>query len=284
MWDDGDGTTSPLEASIRAAQREIVDQEVFAALIREAATLPTATASVSEQLTTIEAAQGIELRFELVCQPLNLAIMGLFFFSLHGADVLQVSRDGHPDDLPHGPEHLGARCDLIYATLQLLLVRAHARQKTRRWAASGSSGQQSTRAATPLILRPLLDIIQYEAFCQRVQTEVNSVARILSSAAIHTRVRLSGLGENSLSVLRMLSDVEDAGRIGGEVILRIDHRYAIHQRFDNYAAASLIMRLLLPSFQTHDPPRIAGAFFVDSTPVPCDPARCIDTAAGPASF
>jgi mediator of RNA polymerase II transcription subunit 17, fungi type len=75
-WNNKDGDVSPLEASIRAAQREVVDHEIFAALVREAATLPTATASVSEQLTTIEAAQGIELRFELVCPPLNLAIMG----------------------------------------------------------------------------------------------------------------------------------------------------------------------------------------------------------------
>jgi mediator of RNA polymerase II transcription subunit 17 len=155
--------------------------------------------------------------------------MGILPCSLLGTDVLQVSRDGYPDDLPHGPEHLGARCDLIHASLQLLLVRAHARQKTRRWAASGSSGPQSTRAAPPPVLRPLLDIIQYETFCERVWTEVNQAARVLSSAAIHARARFSGLGDSSSSVLHMLSDVEDAGRIGGEAILRINHRYAAYQ-------------------------------------------------------
>jgi mediator of RNA polymerase II transcription subunit 17 len=81
-WDDGDRTADPLEGSIRAAQREIVDHEVFSAIVREAATLPTASASVSEQLTTIEAAQGIELRFELVrpsaTEPCNYGDPSLF--------------------------------------------------------------------------------------------------------------------------------------------------------------------------------------------------------------
>jgi hypothetical protein len=64
-----DKEITPLEASLHAAQREIVEHELFAALVREAGTLPTASASVSEQLIVIEAAQGIELRFELVSQP-----------------------------------------------------------------------------------------------------------------------------------------------------------------------------------------------------------------------
>jgi hypothetical protein len=68
----GEEDTNPLEAFIRAAQREIVDHEVFTALVQEAGTLPTASASVSEQLIIIEAAQGTELRFELVSETLQL--------------------------------------------------------------------------------------------------------------------------------------------------------------------------------------------------------------------
>lgn len=55
-----------LEGSLKAAQQEIVEQEIFSVLIREAGNLPTASARVSERLIVIDAAQGIELRFELV--------------------------------------------------------------------------------------------------------------------------------------------------------------------------------------------------------------------------
>lgn len=58
--------TSTVDGELQAAQREIVEHEIFAQLIREAGNLPTATARVSEQLVVIEAAQGAELRFELV--------------------------------------------------------------------------------------------------------------------------------------------------------------------------------------------------------------------------
>lgn len=57
--------TTP-DGALQAAQREVVEQEIFSMLIREAGNLPTASARVSEQLIVIEAAQNTELRFELV--------------------------------------------------------------------------------------------------------------------------------------------------------------------------------------------------------------------------
>jgi mediator of RNA polymerase II transcription subunit 17 len=55
-----------LEGSLRTAQQEVVEQEIFSVLIREAGNLPTASARVSERLIVIDAAQGMELLFELV--------------------------------------------------------------------------------------------------------------------------------------------------------------------------------------------------------------------------
>lgn len=58
---------SSLEGSLRAAQAEVVQQEIFSILIKEASNLSTAaSARVSERLIVLEAAQGTELRFELV--------------------------------------------------------------------------------------------------------------------------------------------------------------------------------------------------------------------------
>lgn len=56
-----------LEGSLKLAQQEVVDQEIFSLLVKEASSLPTASARVSERLIVIDAAQGMELRFELVC-------------------------------------------------------------------------------------------------------------------------------------------------------------------------------------------------------------------------
>ena len=54
------------DKALRAAQAEVVEQEIFSILIREASNLPSASARVSERLIAIEAAQATELRFELV--------------------------------------------------------------------------------------------------------------------------------------------------------------------------------------------------------------------------
>lgn len=64
-----------LDSALRAAQQEVVEQEIFGMLIREAGNLPTASARVSERLIVIEAAQGVELRFELVSATTNIHII-----------------------------------------------------------------------------------------------------------------------------------------------------------------------------------------------------------------
>lgn len=55
-----------IDGSLRAAQAEVVEQEVFSFLINEASNLSSASTEVSERLIIIDAAQAIELRFELV--------------------------------------------------------------------------------------------------------------------------------------------------------------------------------------------------------------------------
>lgn len=58
--------SASLDGTLQAAQREVVEQEIFSFLIKEAGGLPTSSARVSEQLIVIEAAQNVELRFALV--------------------------------------------------------------------------------------------------------------------------------------------------------------------------------------------------------------------------
>jgi mediator of RNA polymerase II transcription subunit 17, fungi type len=63
---------SDLHGSLKAAQTEVVEEEIFSVLIREASGLPTASARVSERLIVIKAAPGTELTFELVCRSILL--------------------------------------------------------------------------------------------------------------------------------------------------------------------------------------------------------------------
>ena len=68
--------SSSLEGSLRAAQAEVVQQEIFSILIKEASNLSTAaSARISERLIVLEAAQGTELRFELVSHLSALALL-----------------------------------------------------------------------------------------------------------------------------------------------------------------------------------------------------------------
>lgn len=55
-----------LEMSLTGAQREIVDEEIFSVLIKEASSLPTSSARVAERIIIIDVDHGIELRFEMV--------------------------------------------------------------------------------------------------------------------------------------------------------------------------------------------------------------------------
>lgn len=59
------GSTSLVE-SLSTAQKEVVDEEVFSVLIKEASTLPTASTRVSERLIVIDVAEGIDIQFEMV--------------------------------------------------------------------------------------------------------------------------------------------------------------------------------------------------------------------------
>lgn len=63
----------PLQASLRGAQREVLEQEIFSLLIRDASILPTSLVRVAERLLVVEATQDTEIRFELVRFNIHLS-------------------------------------------------------------------------------------------------------------------------------------------------------------------------------------------------------------------
>ncbi|CDO75576.1 hypothetical protein BN946_scf184858.g16 [Trametes cinnabarina] len=132
-----------LDGALRAAQAEVVEQEIFSVLIKEASSLPTASAEVSERLIVLDAAQNTELRFELVDSDCM---------------ALQQSEDADP------------LCDLIFMSSHILLLRAHAALKTRRLQKTSISRTvvAAPAAQPPSLLQPIIDMLQYREFWERV--------------------------------------------------------------------------------------------------------------------
>ncbi|KDQ64550.1 hypothetical protein JAAARDRAFT_166933 [Jaapia argillacea MUCL 33604] len=206
-----------LDGELRAAQTEVVEQEIFSFLIREAGNLPTASARVSERLIVIEAAQGSELRFELVDND--------------SVESLQPRRDQN-----------GAKCDLVYAILHVLLLRAHSHAKSARLGTASAvrTAGPSVSSSPPPLLQPIIDILQYEVFCKRVQDEINKLAQGLIGAGVPCKVRFNQVGESGETLVKLL-DGDGLRSVSGQAVVRIDERDTI--RFTFASPSSLTAHL-----------------------------------------
>lgn len=206
---------SSLDGALRAAQQEIVEQEIFSLLVKEAGSLPTASARVSERLIVIEAAQAVELKFELVC--LSSSILAV-------TDETQLDADAVP---AQPPEATNAKCDLIYYALQALLLRMHAYAKRQRLGTAGIFRAQGATDAPPppLLLRPVIDLLQYEVFCARLHTELAAMRTALAAVGIPAALRFEPIGGTGHALVDLVDKSDDKERaIGGEAVLRIDNR------------------------------------------------------------
>ncbi|KAF7292438.1 Mediator of RNA polymerase II transcription subunit 17 [Mycena chlorophos] len=194
-----------LDASLRAAQREVVEHEIFSNLVREAGSLPTSAARVSERLIVIDAAKGVELRFEL------------------------LDDDAIP---PQPPEISAAKCDLLYHMLQALLLRRHAYVKHIRLSNAGVFRRPDAPdpRPPPLILRPIIDLLQYEVFCHRIRTEMTTACAGLHVVGIEAMLRFVPIGGTGQNLMALLSDA-DENSVSGQALLRIDNRHTVRLTF-----------------------------------------------------
>ncbi|KAF8505758.1 subunit 17 of mediator complex-domain-containing protein [Russula emetica] len=211
----GDG--DPLQATLHEAQREVLEQEIFSLLIRDASILPTSSVRVAERLLVVEATQDTEIRFEL------------------------VERDGLAAPEMDTDPTSRARCDLIYSFLHLLLLREHSRRRlTRIGAPEASFSRPHTDQAFPLtstqstvaLLQPVLDLLQYELLCTRVKAEMNNTAQILRRAGVPVKFHFDAVGEDSSGVLDSLIDT-GTGHISGVTTIRIDNRRRLADRYSH---------------------------------------------------
>lgn len=196
---------SSLDAALRAAQQEIVEQEIFSLLVKEAGNLPTASARVSERLIVIDAAQGVELKFELL----------------------------DADSLPSvSPMVSHAKCDFIYYALQALLLRMHGYVKRQRLGTVGIFRVPSAAETfqLPLLLRPVIDLLQYEVFCERLKAEIHAMLGALTAVGIPATLRFEPIGGTGFGLVDLL-DKNDDKAIGGEAVLRLDNQHTVRLTF-----------------------------------------------------
>ncbi|KIY74142.1 hypothetical protein CYLTODRAFT_416401, partial [Cylindrobasidium torrendii FP15055 ss-10] len=190
-----------LQGMLKSAQREMVEQEIFTYLVNEASSLPTASAKVSERFISIEAALGIELRFELF-----------------DADIVLP---------PSNSKTLEATCDLIYHSLQALLLQRHEYTKQRRLAHPSVA---KAPADPPLVLQPVLDILQYHVFCERTKSAIDSIVHALTAAGIYCSTRYQPVGQVGDTLVKLLDD-RKVTSVNGQCVLRIDRRHTIRFSF-----------------------------------------------------
>ncbi|KLO08277.1 hypothetical protein SCHPADRAFT_944596 [Schizopora paradoxa] len=209
-----------LNEAISAAQRELVEQEIFEEVIKEAADLPTASARVSERLVVVDAAQGVELRFELV-----------------DCDAIE----SYNDSAKSASDDVGqATCDLVCSLLHVLLLRAHAHTKQGRLSGITRAGSNQRPVPTPYVLRPVVEMLQYHAFCDRIRHVLASGVQALRAIGVDVALRFDAIGENGSQVIASLLE-DTRSKLGGEAILRIDQKHSI--RFSFSSPSSLVAHL-----------------------------------------
>jgi mediator of RNA polymerase II transcription subunit 17 len=137
---------------------------------------------------------------------------------------LLPSDAGDPES--EGGKFYGVICNLIYATLHVLLIRAHAYEKAQRLdisAALRSVTRPPHPVQPPLILQPIIDLIQYQVFCERVKIELDKIMKALLSAGIPTIIRFNAVGDCGEYIVKLVTD-NTTQRVGGDAMLRIDER------------------------------------------------------------
>jgi mediator of RNA polymerase II transcription subunit 17, fungi type len=135
--------------------------------------------------------------------------------------------------VPDGPDRTtstSGKCDLIYSALHALLLRTHAHSKTYRLGSSGImrvASPTDTTLTPPPLLQPIIDLLQYQVFCERVKSEIIKTIGALSKAGISSTLRFDPVGETGKELLRLLDEDGSRSIVGGEAVLRIDEMYCI---------------------------------------------------------
>jgi len=207
--------STELSSSLKNAQVEIVDQEIFSSLGSDAGNLPSASAQVSERLIIVNVAQGLDLTFELVefYSRFVGSLLMLLLFKIDNTDIAE----------PHlvNGGTMKNICELIYHVLHVLLLRKHhaAIKKT-----TTTIGTSKTPQKGPLLLQPIIDVLRYQVFCENIHSELRRVITSLKAAGMPAKLTFTAVGDSGERLVALLSEREERNVVG-EAVIRIDNRY-----------------------------------------------------------
>ena len=115
-------------------------------------------------------------------------------------------------------------CELIYHVLRVLLLHAHNHANVDKLVP-----QTKAPEIHPSTLQPIIDILQYRVFCERVEMELRKAVNALNSVGIPSTLSFTSVGEAGQLLVSLLSG---SGKrvVGGEAIIRMDN-WCVYQTF-----------------------------------------------------
>ena len=101
-------------------------------------------------------------------------------------------------------------CELIYHVLHVLLLRKHTATAEKKTLVKGA------------VLQPVIDILQYQVFCERIELELRKAVDALKAANIPSTLSFIAVGESGERLVTLLSEQGERS-VGGEAVVRIDN-------------------------------------------------------------
>jgi mediator of RNA polymerase II transcription subunit 17 len=92
------------------------------------------------------------------------------------------------------------------------------------------------------VLQPVIDIVRYRAFCERIAGELRRVCSELHSAKVPAVMRVTRIGEMGSELLALLDELQPSparragtgtGSVGGEATLRVCGKQVIRLTFQS---------------------------------------------------
>lgn len=170
-------------------------------------------------------------------------------------DFSKVDSDRVDPSVPSDDSIIETKCNLIYHVLHALLLRQHNYIKFKRLGSAGIHRPPSTAdtSSPPLLLQPIIDMLQYQVFCERVKSEADTMVGALTEAGVPSTLRFNPVGEIGKELVGFLTESQQRP-IGGDAILRADDRSVYAGLFGSHTDLGV---------KTYNPPVISIAFYPD---------------------
>ena len=151
-------------------------------------------------------------------------------------------------------------CELIYHILRVLLLHGHNHANIEKHVAQTKAPEIHSST-----LQPIIDILQYRVFCERVEMELRKAVNALNSAGIPSTLSFTSVGEAGQLLVSLLSGSGNKV-VGGEAIIRMDN-WCVYQTF--------LPMGLRKDLQAYLVVYLCFALNLNSSPVPSHPNNLI---------